>query len=71
MKIHFEATESRHHEGSETLLQDEAAAYRALTTDEERTEWLRRIVVDLVGAGDHEEESQVEDGWHAYIEEDE
>ncbi len=70
MKIRFEATETTHHEGVADLLEEEAAEYRALASDDERTEWLRTMVQDLVNAGDHEDDSELEDGWFAYVDED-
>ncbi len=70
MKIRFEANELIEHEGSEDLQPEEIAEWLACTTEEERTEWLRRMVVDLVQAGDHEMNAEVEDGWTAYVEDD-
>jgi hypothetical protein len=58
VKLHVEANVSVYLDIAEELTAEEAAAYRALTTDEERTNWLKsmasEITLDNYTDGDRE-----------------
>jgi len=71
MNVHFEATLIASHEGTVVLEPDEAAEYQALGNAEDRYEWLKNFVSEVVFDGDFEGDREVGDGAFWYVDDDE